>query len=90
MAHDQIGLLESLLASIFRPRYSYCIFVDVKSSIKFKNQVKKLIRCYKQKFPKVNNITTAGFLEILMNSVLNQKHQKHCSSVTGWPEKCYP
>ena len=54
VVHNQIGLFESLMASIFRPQNSYCIFIDAKASSKFKTLVKALISCYTHQFPKVN------------------------------------
>ena len=54
VVHNQIGLFEALLSSIFRPYHSYCIFVDAKATSRFKTLVKALIGCYKANFPKVS------------------------------------
>jgi hypothetical protein len=53
LIHSQIGLFEALLASLFRPQNSYCIYVDQKTSDNFKSKVDKLVDNYKQKFPQV-------------------------------------
>lgn len=57
VAHNQIGLLESLLVSIFRPQNSYCIFVDAKATSRFKSHVKALIQCYKSNYKKVRTFS---------------------------------
>ena len=53
LIHSQIGLFEALLASLFRPQNSYCIYLDKKTSDDFKNGVEKLVSNYKNKFPMV-------------------------------------
>ena len=37
--HANIGLLESLLSTIFRPHNSYCIYIDDKSSDTYKARI---------------------------------------------------
>jgi hypothetical protein len=37
LIHSQIGLFEALLALLFRPQNSYCIYVDQKTSDNFKS-----------------------------------------------------
>ena len=51
IAHDQFSLLETLIASLFRPHNSYCIFVDAKATTEFHNMVKQLVDCYKYQYP---------------------------------------
>ena len=51
--HNQIGLFESLMASIVRSQNVYCIFVDAKANSKLKSMVKALISCYSLQYPKV-------------------------------------
>ena len=53
LAHDQFPLLETLIALLFRPHNSYCIFVDAKAAADYENLVQKLVNCYRYKFPKV-------------------------------------
>ena len=53
IAHEQFPLLETLIASIFRPHNLYCIFVDAKAATEFHNLVQKMVNCYKSKFPQV-------------------------------------
>ena len=53
MVHDQLPLLETMIALLFRPHNSYCIFVDKKAPTEFQNLVRKMVNCYKFKFPKV-------------------------------------
>ena len=55
IAHGQFSLLETLIASLFRPHNSYCIFVDAKSTEEFKNMVQQLVKCYKYKYPQVRS-----------------------------------
>ena len=52
LCHSNLGILEALLASIFRPQNYYCIYVDNKVSSEFLNNVKRIINAYKIKFPK--------------------------------------
>lgn len=59
IAHNQISLLETLIASIFRPHNAYCIFVDAKASPEFQDMVSNLVDCYKSQFPQ-SNIFKAG------------------------------
>ena len=87
VTHSQIGLLESLLASIFRPHHSYCIFVDAKSTSKFKALTKALISCYKLHYPKViqfiiMEVHYFTFIVVLRNNKCSQnavKMQSKCS-----------
>jgi hypothetical protein len=51
MCHSNLGILEALLASIFRPHNYYCVYVDNKVSLEFQNNVKRLLNAYKIKFP---------------------------------------
>ena len=51
LCHSNLGVLEVLLASIFRPHNYYCIYVDKKASKEFLNNVKRLVNAYKIKFP---------------------------------------
>ena len=51
LCHSNLGILEALLASIFRPQNYYCIYVDKKAPIDFVNNVKRLVNTYKMKFP---------------------------------------
>ena len=53
IAHDQFSLLETLIASLFRPHNSYCIFVDAKATTEFHNMVQQLVDCYKYQYPQV-------------------------------------
>ena len=60
MAHGQFSLLETLIASIFRPHNSYCIFVDGKASQDYHQMVRNLVHCYKDQFPQVHKFTTGA------------------------------
>ncbi len=51
LCHSNLGILEALLASIFRPHHAYCIYVDNKVDTEFVNNVQRLINAYKMKFP---------------------------------------
>jgi hypothetical protein len=55
IAHDQFSLLETLIASLFRPHNSYCIFVDAKATTDFHNMVKQLVDCYKYQYPQARS-----------------------------------
>lgn len=50
MSHSNLGVLEALLASMFRRHNSYCIYVDNKASDDYVNNVRRLINAYKMKF----------------------------------------
>ena len=52
LCHSNLGILEVLLASIFRPQNYYCIYVDNKAPLEFLNNVKRIINAYKIKFSK--------------------------------------
>ena len=58
LVHNQIGQFEALLASIFRPQNSYCIYLDKKTSDDFKEKVIKLVDNYKTVFPMVSSQIT--------------------------------
>ena len=53
MVHNQVGLFEPQIASIFKPHNSYCIFVDQKAEKKIHDLVSGIVTCYKQKYPQV-------------------------------------
>ena len=48
-------MLETLIASLFRPHNSYCIFVDAKATTEFQNLVQQLVNCYRLKYPQVRS-----------------------------------
>ncbi len=54
--HDQLGQLEALLATIFRPHNSYCLYVDAKTQPDFKRGVQQLVQKYKDYFKKVKSL----------------------------------
>ena len=54
MAHSDLSLLEVLLATIFRPQYSFCIFIESGADPKFYANVERLISCYTLHFPEVS------------------------------------
>ena len=56
MCHSNLGLLEALLSTIFRPKNIYCIYVDGKSPKEFKKAVKQLAAIYQYHFPQVISI----------------------------------
>jgi len=56
LCHSNIGLLEVLLSTTFRPHNSYCIYVDTKASSSFKKSVNDLLAIYREKFPKTTLI----------------------------------
>ena len=51
LCHDNLGQLEALLASIFRPQNSFCIYIDAKAKKTFKIWVEKLVKIYRRNFP---------------------------------------
>ena len=51
LCHSNLGILEALMASIFRPQNYYCLYVDKKAPSEFLNNVKRLINAYKIRFP---------------------------------------
>ena len=53
LAHEQFSVLEVLIATIFRPHNSYCIFIDEKASGQFYQLVNQMVECYKERFPQV-------------------------------------
>jgi len=53
IVHDRIGQFEALLATIFRPHNSYCIYVDSKADSTFQKTIQNLIEKYRDIFPQV-------------------------------------
>ena len=53
LCHGNLGQLEALFATIFRPQNVYCIYVDDKSPIEYKKAVRQLAAIYKYHFPEV-------------------------------------
>ena len=51
LAHANIGILETILATTFRPHNAYCIYIDNKASAETVQLVEGLINCYKYHFP---------------------------------------
>ena len=49
--HQQVGLFELLLLTIFRPQHAYCVYVGSNTNIEIKESIEKLIRCYKEIHP---------------------------------------
>lgn len=56
LCHGNIGLLEALMASIFRPQNIYCIYVDDKAPTEYKKAVRQLAGIYLYHFPEVTHI----------------------------------
>ena len=54
VVHGHLGQLEALMATIFRPHNSYCLYVDAKASKKFHRSVEQMVKNYKTTFPEVN------------------------------------
>ena len=55
LCHGNLGQLEALFATIFRPQNVYCIYVDDKSPIEYKKAVYQLAAIYKYHFPEVKS-----------------------------------
>ena len=53
IVHSQVSLFEALMATIFRPHNSYCVFIDAKAEPGFKVIIRQLLNCYKNRFPNV-------------------------------------
>ena len=53
MCHGNLGLLEALMSTIFRPQNIYCIYVDDKSPTEYKKSVRQLAAIYQYHFPQV-------------------------------------
>ena len=54
LVHGNLGQLEALMASIFRPQNIYCIYIDDKSPTEYKKAVRQLAAIYKYHFPGVS------------------------------------
>ena len=52
--HDQLGLFEILLHTIFRPYNHYCIHIDANAAEDYRKSVEKLINCYTILYPDAN------------------------------------
>ena len=50
VTHDQLGLFEVLLHSIFRPYNAYCIYIGSNTAEKYR----KLVNCYNFLYPRSN------------------------------------
>ena len=50
VTHDQLGLFEILLHTIFRPYNAYCIYVG-SNTAKHHHSVEKLVNCYNFLYP---------------------------------------
>lgn len=51
VTHDQLGLFELLLHSIFRPENAYCIYVGANSPNEYRVAMEELVHCYNQMYP---------------------------------------
>ncbi len=52
VTHDEIGLFEIMLHTIFRPYNAYCIYVGANSPPEYRDAASKVVNCYKDLFPK--------------------------------------
>ena len=53
MCHGNLGLLEALMSTIFRPQNIYCIYVDDKAPKDYKKSVRQLAAIYQYHFSQV-------------------------------------
>ena len=67
--HANIGMLEAVLSTIFRPHNSYCIYVDAKSTDEYKADVLKLTNVYRYHFPNTTIILANPTLRIYWSGV---------------------
>ena len=51
ITHDQLGLFEVLLHTIFRPYNAYCIYIGSNTGDVYKQNVEQLVNCYKYLYP---------------------------------------
>ena len=54
VTHDQLGLFEVLLHSIFRPYNAYCIYIGSNTAENYRRSVDKLVNCYNFLYPGSN------------------------------------
>ena len=54
VTHDQLGLFEVLLHTIFRPYNSYCIYIGSNTAENYRRSVEKLVNCYSFLYPGSN------------------------------------
>ncbi len=47
VVHNNIGLIMRQLQILFRPRHSFCLYVDAKAPQEFKSAVGGLVECYR-------------------------------------------
>ena len=85
IAHDQFSLLETLIASLFRPHNSYCIFVDAKATTQFHNMVQQLVDCYKYQYPQARLFFISN-LKITITIICLYL----CSYTFFWSVSCLP
>ena len=69
MVHSNIGQLEALLATIFRPQNVYCIYVDDKSPLEYKMAVRQLAAIYKYHFPEARILVPDHTIRIYWSDV---------------------
>ena len=87
VTHDQLGLFEILLHTIFRPYNAYCIYVG-SNTAKHRHSIEKLVKCYNYLYPESNvfmavNTTSVQWANwsvieadlICMEQLLNLKSQ---------------
>ena len=51
VTHEQLGVFEILLHLIFRPYNAYCIYVGSNTPNVYRENVEKLVNCYKYIYP---------------------------------------
>lgn len=69
LCHGNLGQLEALLATIFRPQNVYCIYVDDKSPIEYKMAVRQLAAIYKYHFPEARILIPKKTIRIYWSDV---------------------
>ncbi|XP_034540838.1 beta-1,3-galactosyl-O-glycosyl-glycoprotein beta-1,6-N-acetylglucosaminyltransferase 7 [Notolabrus celidotus] len=61
--HKELGLFVRLLRAIYTPQNVYCIHVDAKAPLEYKQAVKRIVSCFKNTFlsSRSETVTYAGF-----------------------------
>jgi hypothetical protein len=73
LCHGNLGILEALFASVFRPQNAYCIYVDDKAPTTYKKAVRQMAGIYQYHFPEVSYYTTVTVCQVPKRTALVPK-----------------
>ena len=86
LCHGNLGQLEALFSTIFRPQNAYCIYVDDKSPIHYKKAVRQLAAIYKYHFPEARIYVPKETIRIYWSDVSILEAGLQCMELLTQPE----